>query len=101
MDINTLLVEAKARFSHNAGKHYLNEKYNNKLILADQGGLWKADKETIGILNALDTDTAILIDTFGNPVEVNRQDLLEKLINVYTEVMSEWYKEAKELEVKR
>jgi len=101
MDINTLLSDAKARFSHNSAKHYLKEKYSSKLILADQGGLWKADKETISLLNALTGDKVVLMDTFENPVEVNRQELLSKLTTIYDDTMKEWYKEAQELEGKR
>jgi hypothetical protein len=42
MDINDLITETKARFSHNSAKEYLKEKYDSKLILATQNGLWKA-----------------------------------------------------------
>lgn len=101
MDVNTLLAEAKARFSHNSAKHYLKEKYSSKLILADQGGLWKADKETISTLHALQGNKVILIDTFENPVEVDRIDLLSKLTTIYNDTMNAWYAEAKELEDKR
>jgi hypothetical protein len=101
MDINTLLADAKARFSHNSAKHYLREKYSSKLILADQGGLWKADKETISLLNSLDTEKVVLMDTFDNPVEVDRVELLSKLSTIYSETMKAWLKEAQELEGKR
>ena len=101
MDVTTLLAESKARFSHNSAKHYLKEKYSSKLILADQGGLWKADKETISLLNALDSEKVVVMDTFENPVEVNRQELLSKLTTIYNDTMNAWYKEAQELEGKR
>lgn len=101
MDINQLLSEAKARFSHNAAKDYLKEKYSNKLVIADQNGLWKADTQTINLLSSFNTKKLVLIDTFGNPVQVNRKELLEKLQDLYTEVMDDWYKEWKELEEKR
>ena len=52
MDTKTLIAEAKARFIHNSAKHYLAEKYNAKLIVADQGGLWKADQQTITFLSS-------------------------------------------------
>ena len=101
MDINTLLSDAKARFSHNSAKHYLKEKYSSKLTVADQGGLWKADKETISILNSLQGDKVIIMDTFENPVEVDRVELLSKLTTIYNETMVSWLKELKELESKR
>jgi len=101
MDTKTLITEAKARFNHNAAKAQLKDKYDGKLIVADQGGLWKADTQTIAFLNSLIDDTVVLIDNFDNPVEVNRTELLEKLKDTYTKVMNQWYTEWKELESKR
>lgn len=103
MDTTTLITDAKARFAHNAAKAYLREKYENKLILADQGGLWKADIQTINFLNGYRTAQTelVLIDTFNNPVKVNASELLDKLQSLYNTVMEEWYTEWKELEIKR
>ena len=104
MDTKTLITEAKARFAHNSAKDYLKEKYNAKLLVAEQGGLWKADKETISFLTVMINDyddRVVLIDTFDNPVLVDRSELLSKLKQVYNDVMLEWYNEWKELESKR
>lgn len=101
MDVASLITDTKARFAHNSAKEYLREKYSNKFFVADQGGLWKADNQTISMLQAFTTEKLILIDTHNNPVEVDRQLLLEKLTNVYNLNMSEFYKEWKELENKR
>lgn len=101
MDTKTLVNEARARFNHNAAKSYLKEKYETRLIVAEQGGLWKANLETINFLNSFSTETIILIDTFHNPVEVNRVDLLSKLKETYELVMGEWLKEWTELEKQR
>jgi len=101
MDTKTLLAESKARFNHNSAKAYLAEKYKNKLTIADQGGLWKADAQTINLLSSFDTPQLVLIDTFDNPVQVNRKELLEKLQTVYTTVMNQWHTEWRELEGKR
>jgi hypothetical protein len=101
MDTKTLISEAKARFNHNSAKAQLKDKYDGKFIVAEQGGLWKATPEFIGFLNALDDGDVILIDTFDNPVEVNREKLLDVLKNLYQKVMLDWHKEWKELESKR
>jgi hypothetical protein len=101
MDTKTLISEAKARFSHNSAKAYLKDKYDSKLIIADQNGLWKADLLTINYLNSLSDEEVILLDTFGNPVKVNRTSLLTKLNDTYTSAMSAWYTEWSELEKKR
>jgi hypothetical protein len=102
MDTTTLLAEAKARFSHNSAKAYLKDKYDSKLIIAEQGGLWRANQQTISFLNSMSNDNfVILIDTFDNPVQVDREKLLTILKDTYNTVMLEWYKEWKELEGKR
>lgn len=102
MDTKTLIAEAKARFAHNSAKAYLKDKYDSKLIVADQGGLWRADQQTISFLNSMSNDNYIVvIDTFDNPVQVNREKLLETLTTTYNIVMFEWYREWSELEKKR
>jgi hypothetical protein len=102
MDTKTLIAEAKARFSHNSAKAYLKDKYDSKLIIADQGGLWRADKQTISFLSSMNEDNfVVLMDTFDNPVQVNREKLLTVLKDTYNTVMLEWHKEWKELEGKR
>ena len=80
MDTKTLITEARARFNHNAAKAQLKDKYDGKLIIADQGGLWKATPELIAFLNALSEDNfVILIDNFDNPVQVDREKLITVL----------------------
>ena len=102
MDTTTLIAEAKARFSHNSAKAYLKDKYDSKLIIAEQGGLWRANQQTISFLNSMSSDNfVILIDTFDNPVQVDREKLLTILKDTYNTVILEWYKEWKELEGKR
>ena len=101
MDTKTLISDAKARFSHNAAKAYLKEKYEARLIVAEQGGLWRANTNTISFLNSIQSETVVLIDTFENPVEVNRNELLAKLTETYDSVMREWLNEWAELEKKR
>jgi len=101
MDTKTLIADAKARFSHNAAKSYLKDKYDSKFIVADQGGLWRANLETINFLNAVTDERVILIDTFDNPVEVNRQELKDKLYTAYNDGMHSWHQEWVELENKR
>lgn len=102
MDTKSLISETKARFNHNSAKAYLKDKYDSKLIVADQGGLWKADPQLISFLESMSDDNfIIIIDTFQNPVQVDREKLLSLLKKTYNLVMLEWYKEWKELESKR
>jgi hypothetical protein len=101
MDTKTLILEAKARFNHNSAKAYLKEKYESKLIVADQLGLWSANPATINFLTSSTEDEIIIIDNFNNPVKIKRKLLLSKLNAVYKSTMEEWYTEWVELEKKR
>lgn len=101
MDVQLLISEAKARFSHNSAKEYLKEKYTSKLLVAEQNGLWVADKNIISFLAFLTEETVILLDTHNNPLKVNRLSLLNKLKTVYETTMLEYYNEYTELENKR
>jgi hypothetical protein len=102
MDTKALIAEAKARFNHNFSKAQLKDKYDSKLIIADQGGLWRADQKTISFLHSMQSElNVILIDTFDNPVLVNRVELLTKLKDTYDTVMRDWYNEWSKLEKQR
>lgn len=101
MDTQSLLSDIKARFNHNAFKAHLKDKYDGKLIVAEQGGLWKATPDLIGYLASTTEEYVILIDAFENPVFVNRVQLHSILHRVYNDVMQLWYNEWKEAEVKR
>lgn len=105
MNTESLITDAKARFSHNSAKAYLKDKFSSKLIVAEQGGLWTASPELISFLNiqtpfTID-DTIIVVDNFDNPVQVDGRALRRKLQDTYNTVMNEWYAEWKALEGKR
>jgi len=101
MDTNQLIADTKARFSHNSAKAYLKDKFNSKLLVAEQGGLWKATPELLGFLASSTDEQVILIDNFENPVLVNRIALHDVLYKAYNDAMTLWFSEWKELEQKR
>ena len=102
MDVKILIKQAKARFNHNSSKAYLKDKYEAKLLVANQGGLWKATPELLTFLDSAMSESIILLDNYGHPVTVpNRQELFEKVRSTYNEVMQEWANELKELENNR
>jgi hypothetical protein len=101
MDTKLLIAEAKARFNHNTAKAQLKDKYEAKFNLADQGGLWKADQNTISFLSSFDCQNIVMIDTFDNPVYIDREALLTKLQDTYHAVMAEWLDEWRALENQR
>jgi len=101
MDTKQLITEAKARFNHNSAKVYLKDKYESKLSVADQDGLWLANIELISFLTNSTQDRLVLLDMYSNPVKVNRVELLTKLEKTYHYVMDQWHTEWATLEKKR
>ena len=103
MDTEQLIIDAKARFAHNASKAYLKDKYESKLIFADQNGMWTANAKlfSVLILPTLTIESVIILDNYSNPVKVNRNQLLSKAQQVYRSVMEEWYDETESLKNNR
>lgn len=101
MDTQSLIKDSKARFSHNAAKSYLKEKYKAKLTIAEQGGLWEITPTFLTFLAASNSKTFVMLDLYENPVKINVTELLVKATTIYNEVMEAWYQEWKELENKR
>jgi len=101
MDTEQLIIDVKARFAHNASKAYLKDKYESKLIFADQNGMWSANAELFAVLSVLIIEPVIILDNYSNPVKVNRNQLLLKAQQVYRSVMEEWYNETESLKNNR
>jgi hypothetical protein len=102
MDTKQLINDTKARFKHNSAKQYLKDKYQAKLLVAYQGGLWKASPELIVFLDSVNSDTIVLLDSYENPVAItNRTEMFYKIRDTYNDVMECWYKELTDLEKNR
>jgi len=101
MDTTELINEAKARFNHNSAKAYLKSKYQSKLIVADQGGLWTASPDLIAFLSSTQDITTVLLDSYSNPIKVDTTKLLIKLKETYRIAMEQWHDEFSTLEKTR
>ena len=101
MDTENLIKDAKARFAHNSAKAYLKDKYQSKLTVANQGGLWKVRPELLVFIDSAGSEELILVDSYDNPVKVKRLELLQLVRDTYNNVMEEWYTEFKKLENNR
>lgn len=101
MDTAQLVKDVKARFNINYQKQQLHEKYNAKLIFADQGGLWTANTILLSQLNSFTSDTIVMLDNYENPIKINRLSLYHKAQSLYIEIMAEWYDEYEKLKNNR
>ena len=93
MNVDTMVEKIKAKFDHDLAKHYLKEKYQSKLIFADQGGLWKATPEFLSFLSTPTLNEIVLLDLYDNPVKVNKELLVIIAHKTYHDVMTEWHEE--------
>jgi hypothetical protein len=102
MNTQQLTSDIKLRFDHLNTKAQLKEKYQAKLLVAYQGGLWKATPELITFLHATDSDELIILDSYDNPIAItNRVEMFSKIKDTYYDVMERWYNELNELEKNR
>ena len=69
------------------------EKANNKLVFAWNGGLFRADQQTILFAKTHDaTRDLIMLDTNETPIKIDAvQDFIVKAESCYFEAMNEYY----------
>ena len=99
--MNEILKNAKVRFDHNQNKKILKEKYESKMMFAHNGGMWNAGPELICVLSNYDTEEIVLVDTYGNPCRVNRENLLFSAKARYQEQLNQWEAELQSISRKR
>lgn len=97
MTTKVLVNIARERFHHSESKLYLKEKYEGKLSVPHAGGLWKITPELLCFLRTSPNKREILVDTYGNPVEFDREELLKLAADTYSTVMGEWLEEHRKL----
>lgn len=101
MDTDQLIKHSRARFDHAAAKRTLKEKYQGKLTFAYNGGLWLAGPTLITTLMACLNSTAIILDLYDNPVEVEVNKLLNQAQEHWQSQMALWLTEYNEINRKR
>lgn len=97
MTTKVLVNTARERFYHSESRIYLTEKYKNKLNIPMAGGLWQITPELIAFLRTSTKQKEILVDSYGNPVEVDVGELLSLASETYSAVMGEWLDEHRKL----
>lgn len=90
MESNQIIKQARARFDHAAARRILREKYEAKLLFADQGGMWRAGPELLVLLNSCPDDTVVLLDLYDIPIKVTVKDLYQRVYEHWQEQMLAW-----------
>jgi hypothetical protein len=96
-ELDQLTAQIKQATDYQTNKQILREKIQTDLHFAYNGGLFKATQELIGFINAWDTETLYLEDTYQNPIEVNRNEFLPLCQQHYQTAMNAWHIQHEEL----
>lgn len=96
MDTEQLISHAKKRFAHEANRKLLKEKYEAKMMFAYNDGMWRAGPELLATLLTCPKDTAVLLDLYDNPVQVEVKELQEIAQRRWQEQMTAWHVEFEE-----
>ena len=97
-----MIAHARARFDHVAAKRALKEKYEARMLFALAGGMWRAGPELLTLLAVCpDRESAVILDLYGNPVQINVDDLELAAQQRWQEQMNGWLAEYKQLSKQR
>jgi hypothetical protein len=77
MDTNELVAHSRARFDHAVAKRILKEKYQARMLFAYRGGMFRAGPELQTTLLTCPGLTAVILDLYENPVQVDTRELLD------------------------
>lgn len=95
--INTLVDQVKQSTNYQINKKILREKIKTDLLLPYNNGMFMVTQELLAFLATWPDDVLYLEDTYQNPVEVNRKELLESARQHYQTVMNTWHQQHAEL----
>ena len=102
MNTEQLIAHGRARFDHVAARRLLKEKYQARLTFAYAGGMWCAGPELLTLLAVCpDRESAVILDLYGNPVQVNVDDLELAAQQRWQEQMNGWLAEYIDLSKQR
>jgi hypothetical protein len=101
MDTDDLIAHARARFDHVAAKRVLKEKYEARMLFAYAGGMWRAGPDLLTILSVCPDTTAVLLDLYETPVQVDVKELELAVQQRWQEQMNGWLAEHEELRKQR
>jgi hypothetical protein len=72
----------------------LKEKYEAKMLFAYAGGMWRAGPELLTLLAVCpDRDSAVILDLYETPIQVNVDDLELAAQQRWQEQMNAWLAE--------
>ena len=93
MTPDQLKLLADTEFDRAAHKKNLREAAHAQLTVPFAGGLFIASPTLIAFLGACNEDIVYIEDSYNNPVQADRVELLNLISTTYRDVVSNWYDE--------
>jgi len=88
--MNEISEIVKERFNHQQNKQILKEKYEAKMLFASQGGMWKAGSELLTTILVCPDETAVILDEYDTPIQINTKKLYNEAQMHWQEQMNGW-----------
>jgi hypothetical protein len=90
-DLNKITEQIRLATDYQTNKRILREKIQTDLHLPYNGGLFKVTPDLIALLSVWNGDELFLEDTYQNPINVNKTELLSLCKQHYQMVMNTWH----------
>lgn len=92
-DTNQLVEQVRLATDYQINKRILREKIQTDLHIAHNGGLFKVTPELLAFVATYRFTTMYIEDTYGNPIEIDRDKFRTLCEEQYQKVMNRWHQE--------
>lgn len=100
-DIEQIVTQIRQATDFQTNKRILRERRISDLHFPYQNGMFLLSPALLAFVSTWPTEWLYLEDTYGNPVEVEKQIFLVKAQQHYSQVMNSWHQELEELKKQR
>lgn len=92
-NVNQMQNLAIQSYDYAVAKKNLAEKIEARLNVIHNNGFFIVNENLISFLHCWQEDELVLLDSYKNPIRVNRQELLNLAKQRYHELLNEWAEE--------
>lgn len=89
-EISQIRQLAKNHYEHSLTKANLKQRMELRLTVSYNSGLFKVTPDFIAFLSCFTEEKMVIADSYGTPVQVLREPLLNMAKERYHEIMNEW-----------
>ncbi len=95
--IERIVEQVRVATDYQLNKRILRERILTELHLPYNNGMFKVTPDLLAFLATWPDDTLHLEDVYQNPIEVNRDELLDLARQHYQSVLNTWHQQHEEL----